>query len=314
VVETFEALGAAPPKETSQAFTEGGYVVMRSGWQRDAHHIVFDVGPLGCPVSGAHGHADLLSVQVSPFGEPCIVDPGTYAYSADPAFRDHFRGTSAHATVVVDGQGQAEPLGPFAWRQRPRARLSRFVTTPAFDLADASHDAYRRLHDPIVHRRRVVFVKSPGYWVVADDLAGAGEHRIELRFQFAPLPVSATVDGWVRAVGPRGRGLLVRAFARGPLGMQIEEGSTSPIEGWVSPHYGQREPAPILIYSVTACLPLRVLTLLLPVETCGAASPQVQPVLGPDGVPVGMTFLDSNETIRFEADAFTIERPSTCKA
>lgn len=306
-VAMFETVGATPPKEASLAFAEGGYVVMRSDWRRDAHHLVFDVGPLGCPLTGAHGHADLLSVQVSPFGEPCVVDPGTFTYSADPAFRDHFRGTSAHATVLVDGQGQAEPAGPFAWRQRPGAHLRRFLSTPEFDLADASHDAYRRLGDPVVHRRRVAFVKSPGYWVIADDLAGAEEHHIELRFPFAPLPVSATADGWVRAASSRGRGLFVRAFASRPLGVRIAQGSTSPIEGWVSPNYGQREPAPILVYSTTARLPLRILTLLLPVLDSAAAPPEVQPVLDQDGAPLGLVFEDRNETIRFGADAFTIE-------
>jgi hypothetical protein len=306
---TFESLGAAPPREASRAFAEGGYVVMRSDWGCYAHHLVFDVGPLGCPTTAAHGHADLLSVQVSPFGEPWVVDPGTYAYAADSAFRDHFRGTRAHSTVDVDGQGQAQPSGPFGWRQRPAARLRRFVSTPAFDLADASHNAFRRLRDPIVHRRRVVFVKSPGYWVIADDLVGAEEHEIELRFQFAPRPLSATADGWVRASSSGGHGLLVRTFARRPLGVRIAQGSTSPIEGWVSPNYGQREPAPILIYSTTARLPLRILTLLLPVLDSAAAPPEVQPVLDQEGAPLGLVFGERNETIRFGADAFTIEGP-----
>jgi hypothetical protein len=237
------------------------------------------------------------------------VDPGTYAYAADPAFRDHFRGTGAHSTIDVDGQGQAQPSGPFGWRQRPAARLRRFVSTPAFDLADASHDAFRRLRDPIVHRRRVVFVKSPGYWVIADDLVGAEEHQIELRFQFAPRPLSATADGWVRATSSGGHGLLVRAFAREPLGVRIEEGSTFPIEGWVSPDYGAREPAPVLIYSATTRLPLRLLTLLLPAVDCAAAPPEVRAVLDEEGAPRGLVFRDRNETIRFEADAFTIEGP-----
>jgi hypothetical protein len=314
VIVAFEAQAGAPPRNGSRAFGDGGYVVMRSGWRSDSHHLVFDVGPLGGPTSGAHGHADLLGVQLSPFGEACIVDPGTYTYSADPALRDHFRGTSAHSTVVVDGQGQAESLGPFGWRERPEARLGSFISTTSFDLADASHDAYRRLADPVVHRRRVVFVKSPGYWVIVDDLAGEEDHGIELRFQFAPVPVSVTTDGWVRAALSGGRGLLVRAFAGRPLATRLEEGSNEPLEGWVSPDYGRREPAPILIYGATARLPLRILTLLLPVEDAEAARPAVQPVLDQDHTPIGLVLEDRNETVLFEADAFTIGSPQACKA
>ncbi|MCV5714780.1 heparinase II/III-family protein, partial [Escherichia coli] len=75
---------------------------MRSGWEPDAHHAIIDIGPIGCPVSGGHGHADLLSLQCSIFGEPCLVDAGTYSYGAEPAWRDFFRSTAAHSTVVVD--------------------------------------------------------------------------------------------------------------------------------------------------------------------------------------------------------------------
>jgi hypothetical protein len=38
----------------SARFPSGGYAVMRTGWQPDAHHMVVDVGPIGCPVSAAH--------------------------------------------------------------------------------------------------------------------------------------------------------------------------------------------------------------------------------------------------------------------
>lgn len=302
----FEATGAAPPSVGSRAFT-GGYVVMRSGWQRTAHHLVFDVGPLGCPITGAHGHADLLSVVVSPFGEPFIVDPGTCVYAADPAFRQHFRGTAAHSTVTVDGLGQAEPSGPFGWRQRPRVHLRRFESNRDFDFADASHDAYRRLADPVTHRRRVVFVKSPGYWVIVDDLAGSAEHRFEQSFQFAALPVGRTPDGWVRARGSRGRGLLIRTFADAPVEARIDSGSLQPIAGWISANYGQRSPAPRLVFSVAAAASIRMLTLLFPVEDAGAEPPRVRALGGEGSALTGLRFEDTNQVLRFDPDAFSLE-------
>jgi hypothetical protein len=312
-LERFASRDAAPPEGTSRAFVDGGYVVMRSGWSRDSHQLIFDAGPLGCPLTGGHGHADLLSVQVSPFGEPCIVDPGTYGYSIDPGLRSHFRGTSAHATVLVDGQGQAEPSGAFRWRQRPAARLRRFLSEPAFDFADGSHEAYSRFPDPVVHRRRVVFVRSPGYWVIADDLSGLREHRVELRFQFSPLPVVLLADSWVRAEVSGGRGLLLRAFSGVALAVRIAQGSTAPIEGWVSSDYGQREPAPLLVCSANARLPLRVITLLLPVSDRETVVPRMRPVWGPNGTLLGLTFEDTDQTIRFDSDTFTMGNSNTWK-
>src|SRR2546426_4819090 len=79
-----------PPAMPSQIFSNGGYAIMRSGWERDAHQLVFDVGPLGCPISGGHGHADLLSIQCSVFGEPYLVDPGMYCYAVHPEGRGLF--------------------------------------------------------------------------------------------------------------------------------------------------------------------------------------------------------------------------------
>ena len=83
-MRAFDAPTPAPPTAAaSRAFPSGGYAVMRTGWERDAHQMLVDVGPLGCPVSGAHGHADLLSIQCSVFGDPVIVDPGTHCYGDD---------------------------------------------------------------------------------------------------------------------------------------------------------------------------------------------------------------------------------------
>ena len=160
-------------------------------------------------------------MEVAAFGRPCVVDPGTFCYGTDPARRDHFRGTAAHSTVTIDGLGQAKPGHLFEWRDRPVAALRRFETSAAFDFADAEHDAYLKLPDPVLHRRRVLFVK-PRYWVIVDDLVGQAEHLIEHRLQFADLPVS--VDGdWTRAEGLAGHGLLARVFTAGPLERQLEE-------------------------------------------------------------------------------------------
>ncbi|OGC02324.1 MAG: hypothetical protein A3G35_17575 [candidate division NC10 bacterium RIFCSPLOWO2_12_FULL_66_18] len=297
-LKAFAALRPAPPATApSRLFAEGGYAVMRSGWEANSHHLIFDAGPLGCPVSGGHGHADLLSIQCSVFGEPCLVDPGTFCYTTDPDWRDFFRSAAAHSTLRVDNAEQAIPAGPFGWQARPRVRLRRWVSTDVFDFADADHDAYCRLPDPVVHRRRVLFVK-PHYWVVMDDLEGAAEHQVELRFQFAPMQVRADPALWARAHGPGGRGLLIRAFAAMPLKVDILEGELAPIQGWVSPDYGQRRPAPVLTYSAATRLPLRIMTLLVPTLDSHAAAPAVAPLVGEDGAPAGVVFEDG-ESVSF---------------
>jgi heparinase II/III-like protein len=294
-VKAFDGLRQVPPgAPASRLFAEGGLVVMRSGWDAGAHQLVFDVGPLGCPFNAGHGHADLLSIQCSVFGQPCLVDAGTYGYTAEPRWRDFFRGTTAHSTVVVDGLGQAVPAGPFKWDARPRARLQRWQSTEAVDDAEATHDAYSRLADPVVHRRRVLFVK-PGYWVVVDDLDGRAEHAVELRFQFAPIEVTVGPDLWARARVSAGRGLLLKPFATASLKGDVHEGELAPIQGWISPDYGRRAPSPALTYSTVTRLPLRIVTLLLPTENVEAAPPAVTLLRDDRGAPVGVA-LDDNRT------------------
>jgi hypothetical protein len=293
--DAFDALEPAPPQWLpSRLFQVGGCAVMQGGWERDAHQLLLDAGPLGCRVSGGHGHADLLSIQCSVFGRPQLVDPGTYCYTAHLNWRDHFRGSAAHNTVVIDRKSQAVSNGPFSWRRRPQAQLRRWISSPSFDYAEADHDAYRRLPDPVRHRRRVLFVK-PRYWVVVDDLLGDDVHQVDLSFQFRPGALAEAGDGWMRATGPEGRGLLVRAFAATPLQVETHEGCVEPIRGWMSPDYGLRVPAPQLVYTALEQLPLRIVTLLVPLDD-GVPPPQAILVPATDGV--NLMFGDAQETIR----------------
>lgn len=299
----FEALAPAPPATNpSRLFWHGGYVVMASGWEEDAHHLVFDVGPLGCPVSGGHGHADLLSVQCSVFGEAFVVDPGTYVYTAEPAWRDYFRSTAAHSVLTVDGLGQAAPDGPFAWRSRPRARLRSWRCASDVAVAGAECDARDGLGNPLLHRRRVAF-GDRSWWVVVDDLEGLGEHRVEISFQLAPLPVALDAGPWVRITGRRGGGLLVRAFSAAQTTVQIHEGERDPIRGWVSSDYGQRLPAPQVAFSMVARLPLRVFTLLLPVSDVAAPAPEVSVLDDEEGRATGLRFDRTGDRIELEGDS-----------
>ena len=302
-LRAFDRVTPAPPTlAPSKLFAHGGYAVMRSGWQRDAHQLIVDVGTLGCPVTAGHGHADLLSVQCAVFGEPCLVDAGTGSYVSGSRWRNYFRGTAAHSTVRVDGRDQTDPAGPFQWRARPAAQLRAWRSGPDLDVVDAVHDAYLGLPQPVLHRRRVFFVK-PDYWVIVDDLsvdslsasADAGsaqaKHSVEVRFQFAPLQVELSDEGTARVETTAGHTLWVIPFASAAIGAGIEA-------GWVSPDYGQRQPAPALVYSSAAALPWRMLTLLLPERGVIGSPPAVHAWRNSDGLPIAITFQNSHVRYR----------------
>lgn len=269
---------------------------MRSGWDEGAHSLIFDTGPLGCDISSGHGHADLLSIQCSAFGEPYLIDPGTGCYTGE--VRDYFRSTVAHSTITVDRRSQAQPAGPFSWESKCTARLRKWSNTELFSFADADHDAYATLPSPVSHRRRVLFVKSR-YWLVVDDLTGSGSHQIDVRFQFAPLHLDIDQNGWVRASRDTHRGLLMRAFSSQQLAAEVRSGQQTPMEGWISPDYGQIEPAPVVVYSARTQLPLRVVTLLWPTEQI-ADTPAVDVIRDGDGLPSAVLMADRLETITLQ--------------
>lgn len=297
--EVFDEIGQHPPAgRRVHAFPLGGFVSMRSGWDRDAHALIFDAGPLGCPYSAGHGHASLLSIQCSAFGERILVDAGTCCYTSDRALRDYFRSTAAHSTITIDERPQAEPAGPFSWNERCDAQLLRWPDAEQLAYADGFTDAYRRLADPVKHRRRAAFVDSR-YWIIVDDLCGSKAHRIDARFQFAPMQVGIDDDGWVRASRKGQRGLLLRAFSAVALDAHVREGERDPMEGWISSNYGCMEPAPVLVYTAEARLPLRVLTVLWPAERVGR-TPEIEVITDSSGRPTGVK--TSSETVTFDDD------------
>ena len=275
---------------------------MRTGWDRDAHQFIVDVGPLGCHVSGGHGHEDLCAIQCSVFGDRAIVDPGTYGYS-DPLWRNYFRSAAAHSTVTVDGLGHAEPAGPFGWRRRPRAVLREWRSTDAFDLVDAEHNAYAHLPNPVSHRRRVIFVK-PLFWIVIDDLGGDGVHTIDLTFQFAPVAVELTTPGSCRVVTERGSVLWVLPLANAALTNTLHRGAELPLRGWWSNRYGQKQPSPALVCSATSALPMRIITVLYPSRDRSAPPPAVEMTHG--GTDTGVRIAGCS--VRMDHDGVVVDR------
>jgi len=83
------------------------------------------------------------------------------------------------------------------------------------------------------------------------------------------------------------------------LKAEVREGEVDPPAGWVSPDYGQRRPAPLLVYSTVTCLPLRIVTLLLPVEDVSAPPPRVSLLRDENSAPAGLTFEETREQVRF---------------
>jgi hypothetical protein len=75
---------------------------------------------------------------------------------------------------------------------------------------------------------------KPRYWLVVDDLEGAAEHRLDLRFQFAPMEVTLDPALWIQARRRKGRA----SSEPSPASRAAAVRGSRPYQGWVSPDMG----------------------------------------------------------------------------
>jgi hypothetical protein len=218
-------------------FPVGGYLTARSGWGKgatpytDERFMLMDAGPIG---DGGHGHYDQLSIELYAAGHSLVVDPGRYTY-ADTPWRQWFKGSAAHNTVTVDGLDQTPYRRGKPKQPTSQARVVRRSSMYDFDAIEA--EATSPQHE-VVHTRHVVF---PGreYWLVHDHLRGTESHRFEARWH---LPAEA--DGRTEL-----ERLPHQTTVRTPAGCLVVPPSLE-VElepGWVSPFYGVKYPAPVVV-------------------------------------------------------------------
>jgi hypothetical protein len=266
-----------PPARRAVSFPTGGYHVQRSGWGEgarayaDERFAVLDCGPLG---DGGHGHYDQLSVELAGGGRPLVVDPGRYTYAEDDeGWRRHFKGTAAHNTVTVDGQDQTpyrrgKPRGPVS-----TARLLARFTEPGLDVLQG--EVCSPVYDA-VHIRTLALVDDD-YWLVHDSLRASTPHSYQARWHLTPDAKDHTFVEYgsdqVTVTAPG----VVLAVPRWCGDVTVEC-------GWVSPTYGVKLSAPVVVVSVTGRADADIFTAIMP----GAARVEVRASCG-DPVAVDVT-------------------------
>ena len=227
----------------SELFPDAGLACVRS--RSNEICLLMDFGPLGYPHPAGHGHADALSLWLSIHDEYFLVDAGTYAYHSHPEWRSYFRSTPAHNTASVDSRDQSEMAGRFLWSAKANARLLKFQSDTEQVIIEAEHDGYRRLSDPVTHRRRVAFDRGSGQIAIEDSFACSGSHQVELFFHMhEETEVAFVREGEARVIW-RGRNIHFSSPDRNTC-WQILSGSENPKFGWRSRHFNQKQPIPTL--------------------------------------------------------------------
>jgi len=225
-LEKYDSIAAHEPVETSKAFPDGGYFVMRDGWTAKSNYLLFDCGPHGALNCG-HAHADALAFELAANGRTVLVDPGTYTYTGSKELRDWFRSSQAHNTVTLDGQGHSIPDAAFTWKTIAPCRLIDWKTTDKYVYVSGESGGVVR---------SIFFMKGK-YWIIRDTNKLATEHTADIYFHFDSTANPTLADGVIHE--PQS-GLTIRVTGNGRW---IEENQ------WISHCYGQKEPAKVLRYS-----------------------------------------------------------------
>ncbi len=222
----------------SSTLVEGlGLAILRS--PEGNLQVEFDCGPQGFSPVSSHGHADALAVTVWHKGDR-LIDPGTYRYNGAPDWRDAFRSSLFHNTVVIDGATQAQPATPFRWRTRADAHEGRVLLDDDFDYVEGVLDRSERR--PWAHRREVIRLRD-SLVIVIDRLKCPGAHVATANFHLGGA--QATLEGATAKAEWDDGGYVTLAAAGAP---SSAVSSDSP-NAWRSPSYGLKEPSAVLSYA-----------------------------------------------------------------
>ena len=224
-------------KLASRAFSDTGYYLLQCGHanENDRISVGFDCGELGYNSIAAHGHADALSITLRAFGVDVLVDPGTYDYFTYPQWREYFRSTRAHNTVEIDGLDQSEMLGPFLWGTRAKSNCLVWEPGEQGSRVRGEHDGYKRLDNPVTHRRSLELINSDRELSVQDEFETDGRHEYAIHFHFADHCQVTRIDDCTYEV-EAGPGRVTFEFDK-QLVLEESRGSDSPINGWISRGY-----------------------------------------------------------------------------
>ena len=233
------------PDKTSMAFPDGGYYIMRSGWGEgdlsydEELYLLFDCGT-NYPW---HAHYDILNIVATAYGYDLLKDAGRFTYN-EGAEREAFKSTSAHNTIVIDGQNQQRRYSP------PKAEWHSLC---GFDYVVGSQ-SYR---PEITHQRSVYFAK-PEYWIIVDRLIGKGNHRYD---QYWHLSDKSMHKVTINKSGNKVDAPHLQIYLLG------DDVQTTLDYGFLSYHYRQKTKAPVIRCSLHGKPPVVIPTILFPVRS-----------------------------------------------
>lgn len=222
-------------------------------------------------------HADQLHLDLWWRGLNIARDAGTYLYNVAPPWDNALTHTTLHNTVSVDGCEQMTRAGRFLYLDWAPAWLKHPIEADESILQRqvAGHSGYRQLG---VRHQRTVTVFNDEHWEVQDDLLyikvrhPARTFRLHWLLPDWDWQVKETLTGFeLHQQSPHGLVKLLLACDQPGAKLSLVRAgellhghaNVSPIDGWVSPTYGQKLPALSCSLQVTSQNDVKFSTLFI---------------------------------------------------
>ena len=232
--------------DESVYFEDGGYAVWKSVLDSQLKiNLCMNLADLGYGQIASHGHADALAFTLQINDEPVLIDPGTYAFHNEKKWRNYFKGTRAHNTLIINGINQAEIKGPFLWSDKYYVHTEHAVMSNNQLKIKAEHDGYYRNEMVLTHTRDLSWHPLLKKCIIKDELIGNGNYNAELLFHVHPdRKVIKEPSNTFRIFG-NGYNLVIKFSSH--FKCRVACGETNPPLGWFSPVLGEKIPSPTII-------------------------------------------------------------------
>jgi asparagine synthase (glutamine-hydrolysing) len=216
-------------REKIQSFPHGGTYLLHGSHSRAI---------IRCTDHRARpSHADQLHVDLWMRDHNIAIDAGTYLYSGGGSWRNGLAHTSVHNTVTVDDLDQMQMLTRFTWTDWSHGR----VLSGNEELWQGEHDGYKRLSDPVNHKRAVLPLDEDR-WLVVDHLTAAKSHHYALNWLLDDLPFEQDGHSLLLAADATKYRVQI-GLAQGNAAFSIVRADPNSTRGWRSQYYAEKAPA-----------------------------------------------------------------------
>ena len=273
-------------KTISDEFPESGYFISKC--QND--FTVITSGKVGTRGTGNHTHNNVFSFEIIKKRIPMIVDPGTYMYTGDAKMRNLFRSTFYHNVIQVDNAeiNSMPPDSVFGMTEEAHPKVIEWVKNDDGFTFKGVHHGYRSLNLGIRHYRNICYCSKKSFWVIHDKIESKKQkinknHTVRQIFHLHPdasdiaetkfldekqmmkLRCGISNIGYPHDLDFTSLSCIGISYPKYNfwiINIDTKPTKTKILSGWVSPHYGIKVPAKIVVFEKQSELPTEILTVI----------------------------------------------------